>query len=88
MGSMGDIVGDMTSFTHTDFRSHEKANWSLSTDSHGGGDWRLTANWVQAVDQHNPDLLTSSIDVSIESHIMCFSAEHSRLGGKIADVLM
>jgi predicted dehydrogenase len=88
MGSMGDITGDMTSFTLTDFRSHEKTNWSLTTDSHGGGDWRLVANWVQAVDQHNANLLTSSIDVSIESHIICFSAEHSRLDGKIADVLM
>ncbi len=88
MGSMGDISGDMTSFTLNDFRSHEKTSWSLDTDSHGGGDWRLVANWVQAVYQRNPDLLTSSIDVSIESHVLCFSAERSRLEGKIADVVM
>lgn len=88
MGSMGDIVGDMTSFTLTDFRTGIKTGWELNTDHHGGGDWRLMANFIQAVSKKDAGLLTSTIDVSIESHIMCFMAEKSRLEKKVADVVM
>lgn len=78
MGSMGDIVGDMSSFTLTDFRTGKVTEWKQDTDGHGGGDWRLASDWVQAVAQHNPALLTSTIDASIESHVMGFAAEKSR----------
>ena len=88
MGSMGDIVGDMTSFTLTDFRTGVKTGWELNTDHHGGGDWRLMANWIQAVSKKDPGLLTSTIDVSIESHVMCFMAEKSRLEKRVVDVVM
>lgn len=88
MGSMGDIVGDMTSFTLTDFRTGVKTGWELNTDHHGGGDWRLMANFIQAVSKKDAGLLTSTIDVSIESHIMCFMAEKSRLEKRVADVVM
>ncbi|MEO8403767.1 MAG: Gfo/Idh/MocA family oxidoreductase [Chitinophagaceae bacterium] len=88
MGSMGDIVGDMTKFTHTDFRTGKVTDWSQTSDTHGGGDWRLAADWVQAVSQHNPALLTSTIDASIESHVMGFMAERSRKEKKIMDITM
>jgi hypothetical protein len=88
MGSMGDIVGDMTQFTLTDFRTGVKTDWALNTDHHGGGDWRLMANFIQAVSKEDASLLTSTIDVSIESHIMCFMAEQSRLQRKVVDLVM
>jgi predicted dehydrogenase len=78
MGSMGDIVGDMSSFTHTDFRTGKVTEWKQDTDGHGGGDWRLVADWIQAVSHQDPSLLTSTIDASIESHLMGFAAEKSR----------
>ncbi|MBI5370937.1 MAG: Gfo/Idh/MocA family oxidoreductase [Sphingobacteriales bacterium] len=78
MGSMGDIVGDMTSFTHTDFRTGKVTEWKQDSDGHGGGDWRLVADWVQAVSAQDPSLLSSTIDASIESHVMGFAAEKSR----------
>jgi hypothetical protein len=78
MGSMGDITGDMTSFTLTDFRTGEKTEWKESSDMHGGGDWRLVNNWIEAITKRDPSLLTSTIDQSIESHIMGFKAEESR----------
>lgn len=78
MGSMGDIVGDMYKFTHTDFRTGKVTEWKQETDGHGGGDWRLVADWIQAVSQQNPALLSSTIDASIESHVMGFAAEKSR----------
>ena len=88
MGSHGDIVGDMTSFTITNFKSGKKEEWKETTDGHGGGDWRLVENWVQAVAQRNPALLTSTIDQSIESHIMGFMAEESRKQKKVMDIKM
>jgi predicted dehydrogenase len=79
MGSMGDIVGDMTSFTYTDFRTGDRKTWEHSSDTHGGGDWRLVADFLAAVDAQDPTLLTSTIDASVESHLMGFEAEKSRL---------
>lgn len=79
MGSMGDIVGDMETFTVNDFRSNKSKVYDNSSgDGHGGGDWRLLRDWLQAVGQHNPALLSSTIDASIESHVMGFMAEKSR----------
>ncbi len=87
MGSMGDIVGDMETFTHTDFRTGKSTVYDNSSgDGHGGGDWRLLRNWLQAVSQHKPELLTSTIDASIESHVMGFMAEKSRKTGKVEGV--
>jgi hypothetical protein len=86
MGSMGDIVGDMSSFVHTDFRTGEKTEWKETSDMHGGGDWRLVANWIQAISKQDASLLTSTIDQSIESHVMGFMAEESRATNLVKEV--
>lgn len=86
MGSLGDVVGDMSSFVMTDFLTGEKTEWKQDTDGHGGGDWRLAANFVKAVAQQNPALLTSTIDASIESHVMGFMAEESRKNKQVMEV--
>ncbi|NQV02636.1 MAG: gfo/Idh/MocA family oxidoreductase, partial [Bacteroidia bacterium] len=86
MGSMGFIEGDMSKFTIYDFQTNESKTMEASelntkkyrNSGHGGGDWRLVADWIQAIYQRDPGLLTSSIDQSIESHIMGFMAEKSR----------
>lgn len=78
MGSMGDIVGDMTQFTWVDFRTGESTVWEHGSDGHGGGDWRLVSDWIQAVANQDATLLTSTIAASIESHVMGFMAEESR----------
>ncbi|HMO31474.1 MAG TPA: Gfo/Idh/MocA family oxidoreductase [Lacibacter sp.] len=83
MGTLGDVVGDMTKFVHTDFLTRKATEWKQSTDGHGGGDWRLVANFVQAVARQDGRLLTSTIEASIESHLMAFAAERSRLNGTV-----
>ena len=88
MGSLGDIVGDMSSFVMTDFLTGQKTEWKQSTDAHGGGDWRLVANWIQAISKNDSTLLTSTIDQSIESHIMGFMAEESRKTNQVMQVIM
>jgi predicted dehydrogenase len=86
MGSLGDIVGDMQSMVQTDFLTGKQTTWKQTTDMHGGGDWRLAQNWVEAVSQQKPALLTSTLEASIESHIIGFMAEKSRKSMKTMDV--
>jgi len=86
MGSLGDITGDMTSFTHTDFLTGKKTEWKQDSDGHGGGDWRLVDDWVEAVSAQDNSLLSSTIEASIESHIMGFCAEKSRESSKVVKI--
>ena len=91
MGTMGDIVGDMKTLTVTDFRTGERLVWDekqskLPSSGHGGGDYGLARDFVQAVSQQDPALLTSTIEASMESHLMGFRAEESRLSGQTKDV--
>jgi len=95
MGSMGFIEGDMSKITIYNFRNDDLKTFEakdFSTDKnglsgHGGGDWRLVADWLQAIYQRDPGLLTSTIDQSIESHIMGFMAEKSRLNGTVEEIV-
>ncbi|QNM86780.1 Gfo/Idh/MocA family oxidoreductase [Polaribacter pectinis] len=90
MGSLGDIVGDMNEFTHTDFLTGEKTKWDITVkdvehyenSGHGGGDWALVTDWIRAVKTKDSSLLSSTLDASIESHLMGFIAEKSRLDKK------
>ncbi|MBP6004098.1 MAG: Gfo/Idh/MocA family oxidoreductase [Pyrinomonadaceae bacterium] len=88
MGTLGDVVGDMTAMTHTDFLTGKKTEWKQDSDGHGGGDWRLVNDWLTAVSKKDPSLLTSTIDQSIESHIMGFMAEKSRKTKQVMDIKM
>lgn len=96
MGSMGDMVGDMTELVITDFRTNKQTKLvpkaedvdEYRNSGHGGGDWLLANDFVQAVSQQNPKLLTSTIDESIESHIMAFMAEESRKSNKVMGIVM
>ncbi len=96
MGSMGDLVGDMTELVHHNFITTKETKFipkaedveGYKNSGHGGGDWLLVKDFVQAVAQKNPKLLTSTIDESIESHVMGFMAEESRIKGKVMDIKM
>jgi hypothetical protein len=87
MGSMGDMVGDMEELVLTDFRTNENTKLvpkaedveNYKNSGHGGGDWFLMRDFVTAVANQDPKHLTSTIDQSIESHLMGFAAEESRL---------
>ena len=86
MGTKGFIEGDMKSFTFYDFRSGHKSVWNQKVaeiaeykgSGHGGGDHALVRDFLRAVSAQDEKLLSSTIDVSIESHVMGFMAEKSR----------
>jgi hypothetical protein len=83
MGSMGDMVGDGDNLFMCDFVTGDIEHWNVADHAemesgHGGGDWRLVKDFLRAVDAHDVSLLTSNLDASMDSHLMCFKAEESR----------
>jgi len=94
MGSLGDVIGDMNTFTHTDFLTGERTKWDITVDDvadyqnsgHGGGDWALVTDWIKAVKTKDPSVLSSTVEASIESHLMGFIAEKSRLSKKTMSI--
>ena len=89
MGTHGEIDGDMKRFVMKNFRTGEATEWDASTvqevaayasHGHGGGDLGLARDFVNAVGHHDAGRLSSDINVSMESHLMGFAAEKSRLG--------
>ena len=90
MGTMGYIDGDGSAFTLWDFHTLKPKVWNRKVSEipeykgsgHGGGDNALARDFVEAVAAHDPEKLSSTIDVSIESHVMGFAAERSRRTGK------
>jgi len=95
-GTKGDIVGDEQTLTFTKFmdggKIYPQENWDVSmgadiASGHGGGDFGLVRDFVQAISRQDESLLTSTIEASMESHLMGFMAEESRLnGGKSMEV--
>ena len=89
MGTRGFIEGDGTQFTAYDFRSDRRRVWGKSVADiaeyrdagHGGGDHALVRDFLKAVDAHDESLLSSSLAASVESHVMGFACERSRLSG-------
>lgn len=90
MGTLGYIEGDGSKFTLWDFKTRTPKVWNKKVSEipeyrdsgHGGGDHALARDFVEAVAAHDPSKLSSTIDVSIESHVMGFAAERSRRSGR------
>ena len=90
MGTRGFIDGDGHQFTVTKFGTMKKHVWNKKISEipeykdagHGGGDHGLFRDFLEAVCWNDVKRLTSSVDVSVESHVMGFDAEKSRKNGK------
>lgn len=89
MGTRGFIEGDGTKFNLYDFRKDNRRTWAKKVfeiaeykgSGHGGGDLALVRDFIRAVDAHDEKLLSSSLAASVESHVMGFACEKSRLSG-------
>ena len=96
MGTKGFIEGDGSEFTLYNFRTKEKFIWdgkvsevdTYKASGHGGGDLALVRDLLEAVDTRDPAKLSSSVAASVESHIMGFACEKSRLTGEKVKVVM
>ena len=90
MGTKGFIEGNGKAFTFYDFLTGHKGVWDKEVAEleeykhagHGGGDMALMRDFVRAVSTQDASHLSSTIDASIESHVMGFMAEKSRKSKK------
>ena len=91
-GTHGEIYGDGNKITLFNFlRDETRIIDTTSINSsilggHGGGDYGLMNRFVQAVSQNNPNLILSGSDESLETHMMVFAAEKSRLEHMVVDL--
>lgn len=90
MGTYGYIEGDGKEFKVYRFVDDKCFVWNKKLSEipeykgsgHGGGDHALVRDFLEAVSAQDESKLTSNIDASIESHVMGFRAEKSRLSHK------
>ncbi|RKX97215.1 MAG: gfo/Idh/MocA family oxidoreductase [Spirochaetes bacterium] len=96
MGSKGEIRGHMekNEIEIRDFETRETTIISLprtdGPDGHGNGDLRLMEDWVSRLKKHKKSGLSdsseTSLAASLQSHLMAFAAEESRLKGVVIDM--
>ncbi len=85
--AFGEIVGDMRTFTVTDFRTRETTKHSPKDEGggHGGGDLGLIQSFIEAVRTRRQELLGTDVTDVLRSHLTVFAAETSRLEGRVID---
>lgn len=92
----GEIIGDdedsVNTITVTEYSSNSKYEGKTETikinpleGAHGGGDLGITKDFLDMINKAGSDS-RSSIDRSIESHVMACAAEESRITGKTIDI--
>lgn len=87
-GSLGELRLDDKDgvIIHYDFAS-KKSNRIIpecpiintSLQGHGGADWHLVNQFIEAIRTNSPSKILSGPDETLESHLMVFAAEKSRL---------
>jgi predicted dehydrogenase len=87
-GTEGEIRGDLLRNTIDlfSFKSGATEHIELHShlDRHGGGDYGIIHDFVQVVSGGGQKLTT--VQNSLESHLMAFAAEESRLNGSVVDM--
>lgn len=89
-GTRGELTTDSEVIRIFDFLTNETRviDTNLASDGsirsgHGGGDDGIMHDFLKAVAEHNPAHILTGPRVSLESHLMVFAAEKSRLSGQI-----
>lgn len=57
------------------------------TGGHGGGDFRLTCDWLRALHSRDDSAVVANAQESLRSHRVVFAAEQARMEGRIARLL-
>ena len=54
---------------------------------HGGGDFNLVSEMIRILRRNDPDEIRETTEEALQSHLICFAAERSRLaGGKVIEI--
>ncbi|XP_068207227.1 putative oxidoreductase YteT isoform X1 [Palaemon carinicauda] len=90
-GTLGQLVWDESKgheIDHFDFltrinKIHRCEQESPLGWGHGGADYHLIKSFVEAVALNDTTLISSGPKISLETHLLTFAAEHSRLSSTI-----
>ena len=89
----GEIVGDgenldICRFDGNSVETGVPVNYRLPNRSrHGGGDFNLVSEMIRILRRNDPEEIHHITEEALESHLICFAAEESRLnGGKIIEL--
>ncbi|MCQ2396080.1 MAG: Gfo/Idh/MocA family oxidoreductase [Lentisphaeria bacterium] len=89
-GTRGYIDTDSNVIRVTDFLTDKTQEIDTGVENdggilsgHGGGDFALMERFVTAVATNDPSLILSGVDDTLESHLMVFAAEKSRVTGTV-----
>ncbi len=89
----GEIVGDGENLDICRFDGNAVAtgvpvNYRIPNRSrHGGGDFNLVSEMVRMLRRADPDEIRETTEQALQSHLICFAAERSRLaGGRIVEI--
>lgn len=90
-GTRGEIYGDGTTihvhdFLHDNTKVYDTASSSSVLEGHGGGDYWLMHAFVSAVISNNPKEILSGPEETLESHLMVFAAERSRIENRVVSM--
>ncbi len=90
MGTRGEIRGNFEKkeIEVSDFLSGTTEVVYLKNimSGHGSGDYGILSNFIQMVRDENFIESAKSLDIALQSHIMAFAAEKSRITGQIVDM--
>ena len=92
MGSMGYLEGDEKTIKVLDFRNDQWVEYDVNdlagdmSGGHGGGDNVMMRDFVKAINCNDAGYIKTGPDVSLESHLMVFAAEKSRLENKVVNM--
>ena len=89
----GEIVGDgenldICRFDDNPVETGVPLNYRLPNRSrHGGGDFNLVSETIRILRRGDPDEIRETTEQALQSHLICFAAERSRLaGGQIVEI--
>ena len=89
----GEIVGDgenldICRFDGNSVETGVPVNYRLPNKSrHGGGDFNLVSEMIRILRRNDPEEIRETTSEALQSHLICFAAEKSRLmGGAIVEI--
>jgi predicted dehydrogenase len=92
-GSKGTLIGSFMDYgeelTFIESQSGEKMpliELEGRTEAHGGGDWKLTEGFLDSLQPGFKAIPLTDARSSLESHLMAFAAEKSRVVGRVIDM--
>ncbi|KAM8754875.1 putative oxidoreductase YteT [Acanthopagrus schlegelii] len=76
-------VFDFLTETATKHVAHKNTPKHFGMSGHGGADYHLMNGFVSAVANNDPSLIRSGPEETLQSHLLVFEAERSRLEGRV-----